>query len=628
MTIERIFARQPPNAGNDLRTKLSPRARLVRQFSTVRSHIAHKLNIRSEVPAPKTIPKHQQELQQDFFHALSAENLDVFDTFQKLANLAERLTGYKANRSALSASQSQLSDNQLTRLAENFKLFGRLQPALQEVINEIRNDGNLTKSEIKYLELLKTINDNMTATREMIEALSAEKDIAIDIKVDESPGDDQAILKRSLLNTWDGIKEKSTSPASQPLKSELDHARSEMLRRTTSARARRLREDDASIQDLWNTFKRTGNIDETTLKRLLTDALRGRGYNGLVNRDRAAYEIVNALTSRVRTSEQAQLLLPLLKAMHGRLKGTEGHEAELDKAIDAIKPKARRDSFATEEDSESEEELGAYIDFKEPTARVPKLESITDPNLLRYEIHDMAQAISHGSPGMSDDGFRHRAREMLLGKGINHETARLVLERAENINLGGRSRMVRDVLAALIEENASAAPSQLTDNEIYTAHLRKAFYEFADRLYQGEEPDIEAEIKADLMHRPPEVLYSIYRFLDRNNWLAGYIAADETFPPAVALFLTVAEQLDLKTRGILKERYGRDLWIKYSKGYNPEQEEASCRARFEDLKEDLKKEHPDCTIFDVVDEYFARYGNGNDSGTDQLLTTLSKSNFL
>jgi hypothetical protein len=626
MTISRIFTipSQRSDSCSVRSSSLEPRARAARSKSApwrIRLYVADKLNRGCEVEEPKDPPKHQRELQQDYFSALSREQIDPFDVMAKLVKLSHRLSHKYANESKLKDGQEKLDEFQIYRLAKNFRSFSQLKFAVMKTILEIRQSGEWSGSKRKFLILLETIDANIEATGDLIKALADGKGIKVDVQSARPSTEDLNSFKHALSEAWNEIRLGAKEPA-DVLLPKIDIAKED---RTKSNKDRRILRDGRALKEIYRRFRRRGTFDPDILKPLLEQALRRTGFQDRAARNARAQEVIDGLTSEERTAVQGEMLYSLLLAMLDQRTGAEGAGDRLDEAIEAILDHGRKRGPEFEYDLEnSEEEEVEHYDPKpalithEPPGR--NLANLTDPDDLRHAIHDIAQHISREVAGVGESTYKVLVRGELLKEKFTEEDARRVLKRAKAIDFEGRSKIVREVLKDLVDEMASRArkfrhESMIgMDPEIYDATLKTYFRTYVDRVNSGEDVDADTEIEEYLAQLPFEANLTICSFFSRHHWITDYFEKRQTETDQE--FSRIALAFETFSLWTLQSKY------KYIPDIKPLDSNEQIR-RFENIA----KANPGWTVFDIFEEYFNKYSNGTGSLVEQLAELPPPSRF-
>ncbi len=378
---------------------------------------------------------------QSYLNKLSQPRFDIGETTIALTHLADRLTDKKANAHNLGKAQQKLTADQLCQLAENFKSFRHLRATVEVAIYGVLKDGVTNQKEKRFLILLRTIAANIDATGEMIQGLSGAKGVKVDLTEAKSQNAKLGSLGRAIQASWDAAKSGSDKRACDLIQAEIEEPPS--TRR--NSRGASLEAQRASVRQQWKSFRRRGTFDSRETATFLEAALRRAGVKDCRETAERTVETVDALAT---PSKQAELLPPLLRAIHDQLCGNTNANELLNAAVESTlercpkQPEFKRDF--EEEDFSRESEETPVVD-----TLVPQASAVTAPirflweegnsTKLRYMIYDLSKElkVKHRQLLNDPDKWVRHVRHDLIRQGFTPAHVRTILGRIDSETFDG-----------------------------------------------------------------------------------------------------------------------------------------------------------------------------------------------
>ena len=621
--------------------QLRPRARP--SFGSVLARfrrLERRLSGSCTVAPPPAQKGRQKDLLQSFLNKLSQPTFDIRATTIALTRLADRLTGKNANAHNLGQVQHKLTANQLRQLADNFKSFRQLRGTVEAAMARVLADGVTTKTEKRFLNLLQTIAANIDATGKMIQDLSDAKDITVDLKESKSQNSKLGSLGRAFQAAWDAAKTGRDGRACDLIQVEIEAPPSTR----EVSRGDSLKAEYAAVRQQWRSFKSRGTFDSRETASLLDAALRRAGVKDCRER---AYRAINAVDALATPSKQAELLPPLLRAIHVQLRGGADANGALNAAVESILerfPKQPDFDKNFEEEEFPRESQTAVDDTLVPksnavAASVRFLWEEDDPAKLRYAIHDLSKTFKDKHRQFlnnPDKWVRHVTRD-LIRQGFTPARVEAILARIDSKAFDGELEGHSGLLIAAFRKisNGSEIESAVkihNDADVFGKILVKCIDWRITNMASDPEFDPYDGIEGMLAGKGfASNNVQIYSFFERHQWIDDCLTIPDDEDEA-----SLWRRTDVKKMKEVKERL-RDLAEDFEEISNPlwtisremigfklavtpldtNQQMDRLLQIYSSYAEMRKPGDPELTALQALGLYFHRYGRGAESLVEQ-----------
>jgi hypothetical protein len=392
------------------------------------------------------------------------------------------------------------------------------------------------------------------------------------------------LVKEVLRDTWEKVKHGGRSRPATNLEGEVsrtsrerEFSKSPKAIGDTKLSLTPLRVALENLLNVREAFEREGVLKLDTLAAALEQALRIAGVRGRTQRRELAQTVIERLASQQRTSSQRELLIPLLDAMYHQLERREDANQEFTAALRGFEPrKIWKESYAQVKDVETRAQP---VDIQE-------LLQIQDEVDLADGFHDIARQVLRQFllDPPNEATFKAAVKQhlleekvtVLLRKGFTEDQAAGILELADKIKLEGRSRLVRDALRELIEEQEGWTDDEQIvetavqplrtdmteiDHDVYDEYLEPFFAEICTRFKSGSYDDVDdivteigPEIGEKLKSSSFEEVLNVSGFCARQSWIINYFSESSgDLEQALALLV---DSIRASANRILEREYG------------------------------------------------------------------------
>jgi len=295
-------------------------ARFKNEIAKLPLRLAHAAGLKCATVAPG------QDEQSRYLSSLSQGEMNPMRVMMELPDLI----GDNGQASLDDENLRKLSDSQLYRIYRNMKEHGELFSSLRDFIGDkVRSEYSDDQGEV--LRSLRGMLATLENTRNAVEVQLAERNIAIDFKVDATVDDEEKqAISLALNQAWKAAGDLPELPASAHLDKGF---RDVMLERSADGGNERAAKLIGLHKKLWQ----EGKVDSAALKLLLTDALRRAGVK---HPEKDAGRITDLMVAKQDMSLLAELYEPLYHEFSQQIVGLRTDKVRLLGTIEKIRQSA------------------------------------------------------------------------------------------------------------------------------------------------------------------------------------------------------------------------------------------------------------------------------------------------